>query len=85
MNRRQAIARLAATGAAGSGAASAAWTNAFAEQLKKDLLAHWENERQYSLAVVGAMPEERCFARASRRVFNSAIVAMPHASYARAM
>jgi uncharacterized damage-inducible protein DinB len=59
MNRRQAIARVAAGGLAAAPAASAAWKNAFAEQLEKDLLGHWASEREYSLAIVGAMPEEK--------------------------
>ncbi len=59
MHRRQAIARLAAGGLAAAPAASAAWKNAFAEQLKQDLLGHWQSEREYSVAVVNAMPEEQ--------------------------
>ena len=51
--------RLAAGGLAAAPAAAAAWKNAFAEQLKQDLLAHWQSERDYSLAIVGAMPDEQ--------------------------
>lgn len=57
MHRRQALARLAAGGLAVAPAATAAWRNAFAEQFRKDLLGHWRNEREYSLAIVGAMPD----------------------------
>ena len=59
MNRRQAMTRLAAGGLAAAPAASAAWKDAFAEQLRRDLLGHWRSERDYSLAIVGAMPEEK--------------------------
>ena len=59
MHRRQALTRLAAAGLAAAPAASAAWKNAFAEQLKQDLLAHWEGEREYSIAIVDAMPEAK--------------------------
>ena len=48
--------RLAAAGLAAAPAASPAWKSAFAEQLKQDLLGHWQSERDYSLAIVGAMP-----------------------------
>ena len=59
MNRRQAVTRFAAASLAAAPAASAAWKQAFAEQLKQDLLGHWESEREYSLAIVDAMPEDR--------------------------
>ena len=58
MNRRQALSRFAAAGLAAA-PASAAWKNAFAERLREDLLGHWQSERDYSLAIVGAMPEEK--------------------------
>jgi uncharacterized damage-inducible protein DinB len=59
MNRRQVMTRLAAGGLAAAPAASAAWNSAFAERLKQDLLGHWRSERDYSLAIVGAMPEDK--------------------------
>ena len=58
MNRRHALTRLTVGGLAATPAASAAWKSSFAEQLKKDLLGHWKSEREYSLAVVNAMPDE---------------------------
>jgi uncharacterized damage-inducible protein DinB len=58
MHRRQALTRLAGAGLVAA-PASAAWQNAFAERLREDLLGHWQSERDYSLAIVGAMPEEK--------------------------
>ena len=34
------------------------WKNSFAQQLRDDFLAHWKVEKQYSLAVLDAMPVE---------------------------
>ena len=34
------------------------WKNRFAQQLRDDFLAHWQVEKEYSLAVLGAMPAE---------------------------
>lgn len=49
-------------GAAGAAAATSApteeWENRFAQQLRDDFLAHWKVEREYSLAVLDAMPVE---------------------------
>ena len=49
-------------GVAGAAAAAAAparaWKDRFAQQLRDDFLAHWRVEKQYSLAVLDAMPVE---------------------------
>ena len=51
---------LGIAGAAATAAAPARdWENRFAEQLRDDFLAHWEVEKQYSLAVLDAMPVEQ--------------------------
>jgi uncharacterized damage-inducible protein DinB len=50
---------LGAGGFAAAPAAPAAWKNAFAERLRQDLLGHWQSERDYSLAIVGAMPDSK--------------------------
>ena len=50
---------LGVVGAATTAAATAReWKNRFAEQLRDDFLAHWRVEKQYSLAVLDAMPTE---------------------------
>ena len=51
---------LGVAGAATAAAASSReWTNRFAEQLRDDFRAHWKVEKQYSLDVLNAMPEDR--------------------------
>ena len=51
---------LGVVGTATAAAAQAGeWKNRFAQQLRDDLLAHWHVEKQYSLAVLDAMPAER--------------------------
>ena len=50
---------LGVVGAATTAVATAReWKNPFAEQLRDDFLAHWQAEKQYSLAVLDAMPTE---------------------------
>jgi uncharacterized damage-inducible protein DinB len=50
---------LGIVGAATTAAATVGeWKNRFAEQLRDDFLAHWLVEKQYSLAVLDAMPTE---------------------------
>ena len=58
MERRRALQNLAAAGLLAL-PASAAWKDAFAEQFRKDILGHWANERDYSLAILDAMPPEK--------------------------
>ncbi len=57
MNRRNLIAGLAVPAVA-SAASPSKWSNPFAQQLRDDFLAHWRVEKQYSLEVLGAMPDE---------------------------
>lgn len=40
-----------------SSAPAQGWDNAFAEQLRDDFLVHWQSTREYTLAVLDAMPE----------------------------
>lgn len=50
---------LGVVGAATAAAASnGGWKNRFAEQLRDDFLAHWLVEKEFSLAVLDAMPAE---------------------------
>ncbi|MBI1355890.1 MAG: hypothetical protein GC160_16240 [Acidobacteria bacterium] len=55
MKRRNALQNIAAAGLLAV-PASAAWKDTFAEQFRKDILGHWANEREYSLAIFDAMP-----------------------------
>ena len=51
---------LGAIGAAATSATAAdGWQNRFAQQLRDDFLAHWLVEKQYSMAVLDAMPTDR--------------------------
>ena len=56
MQRRVLI--LGIAGTAVSAASAGVWKNRFAQQLRDDFLAHWRIEKQYSLAVLDAMPAE---------------------------
>ncbi len=58
MKRRALIGGLAAAAAA-TPAPAAGWKEAYAEGLLRDLLAHWQSEREYSLDIVGAMPADK--------------------------
>ncbi len=57
MNRRELIAG-AAVATVSSAASNSKWSNHFAQQLRDDFIAHWRVEKQYSLAVIEAMPKE---------------------------
>ena len=56
--KRRTILQGLAVSAAPAAAGSAAWENAFAQQLRDDLLSHWRSEREYTLEVLEAMPAE---------------------------
>lgn len=56
--QRRALFFGAAGAAAAAGAPAREWQNRFAQQLRDDFLAHWKVEKEYSLAVLGAMPAE---------------------------
>ncbi len=58
MERRTALRSLAAVPLAASAAAGATsgWSNAFAERLRDDFLVHWRSTKDYTLAVLEAMP-----------------------------
>ena len=60
MLRRNLMTGLAAAAAAQavSAASHAEWKNRFAQQLRDDFRAHWKSEKEYSLAVLEAMPAE---------------------------
>ena len=48
----------AAAAEALSAASHAEWKNRFAQKLRDDFRAHWKSEKEYSLAVLEAMPAE---------------------------
>ncbi len=60
MLRRNLMTGLAAAAVAQavSAASHAEWKNRFAQQLRDDFRAHWKSEKEYSLAVLEAMPAE---------------------------
>lgn len=58
MKRRNALKTFAAAGAVAV-PSSAAWKEAFADQFRQDILGHWANERDYTLAIFDAMPADK--------------------------
>ena len=56
MKRRNLLQSMAAAPLAAA-PSSGAWSNAFARQLRDDLLGHWRVEREYTMEVLEAMPE----------------------------
>jgi uncharacterized damage-inducible protein DinB len=58
MKRRKLLHTLAGTAAAATAAPAAEWSNPFARQWRDSFLKHWRVTRDYTLAVLDAMPAD---------------------------
>lgn len=80
MDRRSVFPALAA----GMAASSAPWGNAFAQAFLASFLAHWKDTREYTLAVLEAMPGDRFTSKANpaQRTFGEQLVHLTSANTA---
>lgn len=58
MKRRNILPALAASAAAAFPQSSAAWPNPFAKSLRDSFAEHWKDTKEYSLAMLDAMPAD---------------------------
>jgi uncharacterized damage-inducible protein DinB len=85
LNRRAIVRAIAAAATAGAGAAAAAdWTNPFARAWRDSFLRHWRDEKEYTLAVLEAMPDEAFDSKPNpaQRTFGEQLVHLGRANAA---
>lgn len=90
MNRRKALAALAATTPLPAAAQSTAgWSNAFARTLRDSFIEHWKDTREYTLAMLDAMPADGFTSKPdpAQRTFGEQMVhlAIANIAYFRAL
>ncbi len=92
MNRRNALAALAASASSSAPAAaqsSAAWPNPFARALRDSFIEHWKDTREYTLAMLDAMPGDGFTSKPdpAQRTFGEQMVhlAIANIAYFRAL
>ncbi len=70
--------------AAGMAAGAAPWTNSFAQAFLASFVAHWKDTREYSLAVLEAMPADKMTSKANpaQRTFGEQMIHLASANTA---
>lgn len=80
MERRSVFAAMAA----GIPAAAAPWSNGFAQAFLASFVAHWTDTREYTLAVLDAMPADKFTSKANpaQRTFGEQLIHLASANTA---